>query len=293
MLSVATFSRRRCAFALLCIFMLLPELHAQSSEADIKARLMGKPIYLRGFWRDDKLRFDETGHLLGKSDSITFTLSGFELRKLHLKQDMLILEGRRVGLELSANKQQRVPINAGKANYFEDESMHIEIAANPTGDYSPALDAIFVDGLAALVPSLPFYWTSYAQKNFLPAATAINSPVTLATSTTSASIQQASLSANAKPNRISGNIKPPRLLSATEPDFGEVARRLKYSGTALVNLWVKPDGTVTHLSVVHAIGLGLDERALAAVQQYKFAPATENGNPVLVELNVEVNFQIF
>jgi protein TonB len=39
--------------------------------------------------------------------------------------------------------------------------------------------------------------------------------------------------------------------------------------------------------------MGLDEKALEAVRQYKFKPAMENGKPVLVELNVEVNFQIF
>jgi TonB family protein len=247
---------------------------------------MNKPLYLRGFWRDDKLRFDATGLLIGKSAPVSFTLSGFELKKANLKQDKLILEGRRIGLELAANKQQRVPVDVGKANYFEDEPIHIEIAASPAGDYGPALDAIFVDGLAGLVPSLPFYWTNYAQKNFLPPA--INSPTVPA-----APIQQASLPTDTKLRHIGGSIKPPRLLSSAEPTFGNVARNLKYSGTVLVNLWVKPDGTVTHLSVVHAIGLELDERALAAVQQYKFAPATENGNPVVVELNVEVNFQIF
>ena len=39
--------------------------------------------------------------------------------------------------------------------------------------------------------------------------------------------------------------------------------------------------------------MGLDEKAVEAVKQYRFKPAMENGKPVLVELNVEVNFQIF
>jgi protein TonB len=39
--------------------------------------------------------------------------------------------------------------------------------------------------------------------------------------------------------------------------------------------------------------MGLDEKAIEAVQQYRFKPAMENGKPVLVELNIEVNFQIF
>ncbi len=39
--------------------------------------------------------------------------------------------------------------------------------------------------------------------------------------------------------------------------------------------------------------MGLDEKAVEAVQQYKFRPAMQNGKPVQVDLNVEVNFQIF
>jgi protein TonB len=39
--------------------------------------------------------------------------------------------------------------------------------------------------------------------------------------------------------------------------------------------------------------MGLDEKALAAVKQYRFRPAMENGKPVLVELNVEVTFTVF
>jgi len=41
------------------------------------------------------------------------------------------------------------------------------------------------------------------------------------------------------------------------------------------------------------VGMGLDEKAIEAVKQYKFRPAMEGGKPVLVELNIEVNFQIF
>ena len=48
-----------------------------------------------------------------------------------------------------------------------------------------------------------------------------------------------------------------------------------------------------HVHVIRGVGMGLDDKAVEAVKQYKFKPAMENGKPVLVELNVEVNFQIF
>jgi protein TonB len=39
--------------------------------------------------------------------------------------------------------------------------------------------------------------------------------------------------------------------------------------------------------------MGLDEKALEAVRQYRFKPAMENGKPVAVEMNVEVTFTIY
>jgi protein TonB len=45
--------------------------------------------------------------------------------------------------------------------------------------------------------------------------------------------------------------------------------------------------------VTRGVGMGLDENAVAAVKQYRFKPATENGKAVAVYLNVEVNFEIF
>jgi periplasmic protein TonB len=39
--------------------------------------------------------------------------------------------------------------------------------------------------------------------------------------------------------------------------------------------------------------MGLDERAVAAVKEYRFKPAMENGKPVTVEMNIDVTFTIF
>jgi protein TonB len=44
--------------------------------------------------------------------------------------------------------------------------------------------------------------------------------------------------------------------------------------------------------VVRGIGMGLDEKAVEAVRQYRFKPTIENGRPVTVEMYVDVVFQI-
>lgn len=93
--------------------------------------------------------------------------------------------------------------------------------------------------------------------------------------------------------RIGGGVSAPVVLFAPEPEFSEEARKAKVAGNVLVYLQVDVNGRPTHVRVLRGIGLGLDEKAMEAVRQYKFKPAMENGHPVAVEMNVEVNFQIF
>lgn len=262
-------------FAYSFAYSLIPAIHAQSSEADIKARLKDKPLYLRGLWRENKLDFDSNGAAIGKPNTVTFTVCGFDLKSVKLEADKLILEGPRIGLELADNKQKRVPL---------DSSIHIEIAASPSGDYGPALDAVFVDGLDKLVPSMPFYWKSYAEKNFLPPSSAA--------SPASSSANPDSPSPGSKLKKLTSAITPPKLVSSVEPNYNSVAKDKKYSGTVLINLWVGSDGKISRLSVRRPLGLGMDEDAMAAVARYVFTPAMENGKPVTFELNIETAFSI-
>jgi protein TonB len=94
-------------------------------------------------------------------------------------------------------------------------------------------------------------------------------------------------------HRIGGGVSPPVVLYSPEPEFSEEARKAKVAGNVLVYLQVDTNGNPRNVRVLKGIGLGLDEKAMEAVRHYKFKPAMENGKPVIVEMNVEVNFQIF
>ena len=92
---------------------------------------------------------------------------------------------------------------------------------------------------------------------------------------------------------IGGSVRPPVLVSQVDPEFSEEARKAKFSGNVEVYLWVDENGNPSHVKVVRGVGMGLDEKAIEAVRQYKFKPALQNGKPVKVDLYVDVNFQIF
>ncbi len=95
------------------------------------------------------------------------------------------------------------------------------------------------------------------------------------------------------PFHVGGSVRAPALVYQPDPEFSEEARKAKFSGNVEVYLWVDEQGNPSHVKVVRGVGMGLDEKALEAVRQYKFKPATQNGKAVKVDLYVEVSFTIF
>ncbi len=99
---------------------------------------------------------------------------------------------------------------------------------------------------------------------------------------------------NGEPLRkIGGSVSTPTIIFQMEPKYSEEARQAKFNGIVLVNLVVDQNGVPQNVHVLRGVGMGLDEKAVEAIQQYKFKPAIENGEPVPVSLNVEVNFRTF
>lgn len=93
---------------------------------------------------------------------------------------------------------------------------------------------------------------------------------------------------------VGGGISAPVAINAPEAEFSDEARRAKYQGVCLVSLIVDAQGNPQNPRVVRPLGMGLDEKALEAVRQYKFKPALKNGRtPVPVMITVEINFRLY
>jgi protein TonB len=92
---------------------------------------------------------------------------------------------------------------------------------------------------------------------------------------------------------VGGGVKGPIAIYQPEPEFSEEARKAKFMGVVLVGLIVDQRGLPQSVHIIRGVGMGLDEKAVEAVQHYRFKPGTENGKPVATYLNVEVNFEIF
>jgi protein TonB len=84
----------------------------------------------------------------------------------------------------------------------------------------------------------------------------------------------------------------PKILYRVEPAYTEEAKTAKVSGSVLLKLVVDENGNAQEIQVARSLDQGLDQNAIEAVRMWKFAPATEDGKPVAVAANIEVNFRL-
>jgi len=242
---------------------------AQTTQQAIEARLKGRPLYLRGLWEQNKLQFDSSGDSSSPADSAPFTISGVDVRKVSLKTDHLEIDGDRVGIEFLNDGPKRVSLKT---------HIQIAIAASPSADYGAALDKIFANNLSDLVPSMPAYWQRFAQTGLTAKLDDVSAYLAKARRSDASHLGP----------------RAPHLLQTSEPHFTPEARKARYSAVVVISFTAKEDGSVSNPYIVRPAGLGLDEQAIAAVLNYRFKPATrDDGTPIPVELDVEINFQIF
>ena len=103
---------------------------------------------------------------------------------------------------------------------------------------------------------------------------------------------------NAKGNgeevyRVGRDVKAPRLTHQPDPEYSEQARKVGYTGVCVLELVVDAAGMPQNIRVTRAVGMGLDDKALDAVRQWRFTPSMKDGTPVAVQINVEVAFNLF
>jgi periplasmic protein TonB len=92
--------------------------------------------------------------------------------------------------------------------------------------------------------------------------------------------------------RIGGGVSPPSVILKVEPEYSEEARKAKFQGTVILFVVVDEKGNPRELKVIRPLGLGLDQKAIEAVEKWKFKPGMKDGKPVAVQATIEVNFRL-
>lgn len=91
---------------------------------------------------------------------------------------------------------------------------------------------------------------------------------------------------------IGGDVSAPVLVAKFEPEYSDEARRARFSGTVLLSVVVDENGIPRNIRVIRSVGLGLDQKAIDAVQRWRFRPGHRHGRAVPVQAAVEVSFRL-
>lgn len=92
--------------------------------------------------------------------------------------------------------------------------------------------------------------------------------------------------------RVGGGVSAPVCVYCPDPLYSDEARKARYSGTVVLLIVVDTDGRATDIRVVRGLGMGLDEKAMEAVRNWRFKPGLRAAVPVPVIATVEVTFRL-
>ena len=92
--------------------------------------------------------------------------------------------------------------------------------------------------------------------------------------------------------RIGAGVSAPTVVYKIDPEFTEEARKAHFQGTVLLSVVVDAEGQPRDIKVVRALGLGLDQKAIEAVERWRFRPGMKDGQPVAVSAQIEVSFRL-
>jgi len=287
--------KRLFLFSVLAVALSTPFANAKATKTDWNARLVGRPLYLRGFWHADQLRFDPSGKLITPSEPGPVTLSGVDVKSAKVKNGVLVLQANRVALVRRADQQaglERLAISstthiefALRNKFIAPEEMKIVIEPDAAGDFEAPLRKVFADGWEELRASVPLYWKCYATSYFTQEIAADAEETVKRCVTT----PKSGVAIESTRNRAQG-IQAPVLIASSSLPGPAGAHGFGVRGDALIHLRVTAEGMPVGLQVVQAVGAGADEVALQTAANYRFQPAMLNGAAVPVDLNVDVSF---
>lgn len=89
-----------------------------------------------------------------------------------------------------------------------------------------------------------------------------------------------------------GGITPAALLWKVEPEYTDEARKARVSGMVAIIAEIGIDGRAHNLRISSSLGLGLDQKAVEAVERWKFRPGQRNGLPVVTSALIQVTFHL-
>ncbi|HTD22112.1 MAG TPA: energy transducer TonB [Terriglobales bacterium] len=258
---------------LVLAFIPLQADEAKDLQKHLQERFLKKVLLIRNFYGGDHLTFDSQGALVKGDKTVGYKgcwcAAQFQIEKVEVKKDKLILRGPRIVGEYDNKKKEFSKLIRQGTN------LQLDIEFGSTQMDEPTILGVFQkvfftrdDDLDKLIPD------AWRAADFDPAAHEVT---------------------RVKKDGASEkeNVSAPKSIHTPDPEYSEDARRAGIAGDVILWLVVDEKGKVVRIRVVRCLGSGLDGSAVQAVSEWTFEPAMRNGEPVAVQLNVDVTFHLY
>jgi TonB family protein len=270
--------------ALICLLalVLVEAAHADSLKEALNHKYKNQILALRSPLTKGDQKFDSAGHSLSIAKSSGWLLyGGISVKKINLSSGTLRVEGNGATSYLEKRIGKVIVMPYGKARHIE---IHLDHPLNSVDEADAIMDRIFFLGPDAVDHIRPEF--RRADDNtpddqiFHVSKHAFRRPGDNA--------QEAAADLDKE-----GIVLPPRPTYTPEPEFSAQARNAKYQGTVVLGIVIDKAGKVSRIRLDRPLGMGLDENAMEGVKQWRFSPATRNGEPVAVAMSIEVSFNLY
>jgi TonB family protein len=249
-------------------------LWAQTDQLQDKlnSAYMGKTLLLRNFYSGDTLAYGSDGQLLSPSIQLPWTLSSVEITGIVVAAPEIEIRGNRMG----------TVFEGGRLRFIKIGKLRIHLERDPSNkDSEAAIRQVFVDPQEDLRPLLPDYWQSYLSGNDSKSRSAA----------WTSSIEKSDPTA-IPPAKVSrGAVSAPSVIQSPDPKYTKEAASRHFEGTSVLMVVLNTKGSAENIAILRPLGMGLDEQAVKAVQQWRFQPAIKNGQPVRALINIEILFR--
>lgn len=284
-------SRRSLACLLLC----LPLLSAAQSPKSVAHDLKGKTVFLRGMYAENNLTFDAQGNATSSATPGPFSISALKIEMARFSSGILQIEGFRCVILNPGGNDDAASLS--QLRFLPTSVVNIVITADPS--HPDALQSV-VNKIFAFSLEEALSGKSSAERKYalftLPALTRPaehmremprQEPASPPGSSTATADDTEPI---ARPGR---GVSIPQATYQPNPEYTDEARKKKINGTCILGFIIDKAGFPIHIRIERSLDPGLDEKAIAAVSQYRFRPAMYNDDPVPVALDIEVTFRLY
>lgn len=238
-------------------------------------------VFLRGMEAGKELHFDARGNLLGAVEPGSFAYSAIKIKKIRKTAKELDIQGERVALISQTASEPPHLSDIIFAQLNDPLEITIALDRSQPRALDEALQKVFVlslrDALAEKSPDV-----ARAELESL-ASTALQEDYS----------KEGFSDAGSGIRKVGPDVTPPKLIYSVTPVYPKkLGKKNHIQGLCVLSLIVDASGRPEHVRLVRSIEPTLDANAIAAVGEYRFKPATYQGKPVPVIVDIAVNFRI-